>query len=141
MIQITEHFRLNEFSQHERHGFSIEPYPLEWVEERLRPLCETLEAIRFELGGKTVKILSGYRSPGYNRVIGGKLSSQHVAGRAADFVVGGVTQKEVHDAVLKIYRAGFLPWLGGLGEYPRFTHIDVRPRIRLARWEGNRTES
>ena len=41
-------------------------YPPEWVEERLRPLCEVLEAVRAELGGRSIKVASGYRTPTYN---------------------------------------------------------------------------
>ena len=45
-----------------------------------------LEKLR-AYGGFTVHINSGYRSPSYNRKIGGASKSQHTLGTAADIVV------------------------------------------------------
>ena len=45
-----------------------------------------LEKLR-DYGGFTVHINSGYRSPSYNRKIGGASKSQHTLGTAADIVV------------------------------------------------------
>ena len=118
------------------------PYPPEWVEPRLRLLADTLEAIRAELG-RPVAVLSGYRSPAYNDRVGGVTRSQHMEGRAADIKADGVSPRIVHALVLRLYADGKLPHLGGLGEYPGFTHIDVRPREGgvLARWAGTRARA
>jgi len=134
-VRITQHFRSEEFDC--RDGTA---YPARWIESRLRPLCEQLELIRAELGGRGISITSGFRTPEYNRSIGGARASQHMDGRAADFVVAGRTPQIVHDRVLAMYNAELLE-IGGLGLYPRFTHIDVRQGDRLARWGGSRIES
>ena len=49
-------------------------------------LMSMLEKLRAD-GGVTVHINSGYRSPSYNRKIGGASKSQHTLGTAADIVV------------------------------------------------------
>ena len=103
-------------------------------------MCETLEVIRVELG-VSVTVLSGYRSPAYNKKIGGARASQHMEGHAADIKAKGLSAAKVHAAVLKLYNEDKLPHLGGLGSYPGFTHVDVRPGERLARWTGSRTDN
>jgi hypothetical protein len=134
-MRITNHFGLEEFAC--RDGT---PYPVEWIEGRLRPLCALLEVLRRELGGHAVAILSGYRTPFYNHFIGGAPASQHLEGRAADIVVSGVSPAAVHDTALQLHAAGELH-LGGLGSYPNFTHVDVRPRplsAGPALWSGGK---
>lgn len=135
------HFPIHEFDQQDRHGFSYVPYPPEWVADRLNPLREQLEILRAALGGRPMRIVSGYRSPGYNAALpGAARRSQHMAGRAADIKVDGLTAKAVHDKALDLVRAGVMR-LGGLGSYPTFTHIDIRPTTRLHRWTGSRLDT
>lgn len=147
MTLITPHFALEEFGQHARHGLPAMPYPKEWIDDRLLGLCEELEILRRELKA-AIMIASGYRSPEYNRKIGGARNSQHVQGRAADIRVYGVNFRVVHDTALSMYKKGLLK-ISGLGRYPEssppFVHIDVRidpdtgkRSTRLARWTGNR---
>jgi uncharacterized protein YcbK (DUF882 family) len=83
-------------------------------------LIEILEKIRAHFG-KPLSINSGYRTPPYNRKIGGAGISQHMFGNAADFRIDGVTPLEI------------CTWLntfhtGGIGLYvtKNFTHVDVR---------------
>ena len=139
MTRVTPHFSVEEFDQPARHGLLATPYPPEWVEGRLRPLCEALEALRERLGGRPVRVLSGYRSGAYNRAVGGARASQHLEGRAADVTVRGRSPEEVLAAALALYAEG-VARIGGLGLYPGFVHLDVRPG-RLVRWGGSRTET
>ena len=132
---ITPHFTVEEFRCH-----SGEAYPAEWINERLRPLCTVLERLRDELGGRPVHILSGYRSPGHNAAVGGAKQSQHMAGRAADITVEGVAPAEVHATLLRLFHAGAIE-IGGIGIYPSWVHVDVRPRPsggHLAQWSGSK---
>src|SRR5262245_13244853 len=121
--QLTVHFAVSEFAQKSRQGISSQPYPAEWINERLRPLCDALEALRTILE-RPIKVISGFRSEEYNKAIGGARLSQHVQGRAADIVIPGVDAQVVHDMALDLYKAGRLN-IGGLGDYPGFTHVDV----------------
>lgn len=139
-MQITEHFSSEEFAQPARHGFETVAYPQEWVRGRLQLLCEVLEVIRAELGGKPIQILSGYRSLAYNRAIGGARQSQHMEGRAADVQIEGVSPSKVHAVILRLYNEQKIK-IGGLGQYPTFIHVDIRQGNRLARWGGSRSDS
>lgn len=49
-------------------------------------LMDKLEKLR-AYGGFTIHINSGYRSPSYNKKVGGASKSQHISGTAADIVV------------------------------------------------------
>lgn len=124
-MQLTEHFSLGEFACHDG-----TPVP-EGLIPLVRTLAERLEVIREALGGKPMKILSGYRSPAWNKKVGGVKASYHVLGRAADITVEGVSPKIVADTIERLIRDGKLP-PSGLGRYKGFTHYDTR--ARNARW-------
>lgn len=129
---VTPHFALREFRCKDG-----TPYPVEWIGARLTPLCLLLEEIRRMLGNRSIQVVSGFRTPGYNRKVGGARKSQHVEGRAADIRVVGVLPERVFREVERAYRSGSLERLGGLGLYPSFTHVDVREGKRLAKWIGS----
>lgn len=82
-----------------------------------------LQKIR-EHFGKAVTITSGYRTPAYNRKIGGASSSYHTKGMAADIVIAGVESRRVALYAESIGCHGVI-W------YPlkKFTHIDTRPGV------------
>ena len=134
-MQITPHFKLEEFRCPDG-----TPYPSQWIKSRLTPLCEQLEILRAALGAAPITVSSGYRTPEYNRKIGGARQSQHLEGRAADIIVKGRHPDFVHDRALALHVGGVLK-LGGLGQYPTFTHLDIRPGTRLARWGGSRAKN
>lgn len=89
----------------------------------LRVHYETLDKLEYlrRLYGGTIPVNSYYRSPDYNRQVGGAPASLHMAGRAIDTpilngnAVGRI--KLVHLATV----AGFR----GFGLYQGFTHIDT----------------
>lgn len=116
------------------------PYPVEWIEERWKPLALSLQMIRQRLGDHAIHVLSGYRDPAYNKAIGGAKLSQHMAGRAADIRVDGWSPLHVHDCILEMVKLGLLPNVKGLGIYPTFVHVDTRVATKLARWSGSRQE-
>jgi uncharacterized protein YcbK (DUF882 family) len=72
---------------------------------------------------KEIKIISGYRSSIYNRLLrrlGRNVSkkSMHLKGCAIDFTVEGVDNRKLA-RIAKSFRAG------GVGRYREFVHIDV----------------
>lgn len=91
-------------------------------------LVEILQKIRAHFG-KPLIINSAYRTPTYNKKIGGATYSQHQYGTAADIRINGVRPKEV-----AAYAETLLPNTGGIGIYSNFTHIDVR--AVKSRWNG-----
>lgn len=95
-------------------------------------LLSMLQAIRSHFDTPLV-VTSGYRSPEYNASIGGAPGSQHIYGKAADFVLPGINIRSVYDWI-----DGRFP-NSGLGIYVRhdgwgWIHLDNRGH--RARWEG-----
>lgn len=136
---ISQHFTWEEAAQKARpdEGFPLPvDVPLALMDNAKR-CAELLEAIR-AIWEKPIRILSWYRSPSYNALVGGEKNSQHMNAAAADIQVAGVLPLEVHDTILDFYKIGKLPLLGGLGCYRSFTHVDVRRGDHLARWAGYR---
>jgi len=74
-----------------------------------------------------IKINSACRCPKHNKDVGGEENSKHMQGIAADIVVIGVSPAKVYQ-----YLSGKYPGKYGLGSYPSWVHIDVRPT--QARW-------
>lgn len=92
-------------------------------------LVELLEQVRIHFDAP-VTVTSGYRTPSHNRATpGASPRSQHLYGRAADIRVRGRTPAQV-----AAYAETLLPDSGGIGVYPGFVHLDVRPA--KSRWKG-----
>jgi uncharacterized protein YcbK (DUF882 family) len=131
-MRVGLHFDAHEFAQPARHGFPYTPYPHKWHGTRLKSLVEILDKIR-SIVGAPVHVLSGYRSPKYNKAIRGARFSKHVKGQAADIKVNGIDARTLHDLILALHNCGVIK-VGGLGSYSSFVHVDVRRTNRLARW-------
>ena len=91
-------------------------------------LVTILQAIRSHFN-KPVVINSAYRTPEYNKKVGGATQSQHCYGTAADIAVSGVSPKDV-----AAFAETLLYNRGGIGIYAGFTHIDTR-EVK-SRWNG-----
>lgn len=91
-------------------------------------LVEILQIIRDHFK-KAVHINSAYRTPTYNKKVGGVTHSQHCYGCAADIRITGVTPKEIASYVEQL-----MPGWGGIGIYKNFVHVDVRDK--KSRWNG-----
>lgn len=108
-------FRCKDGSEHE-------------IDCRLLGMLEGLRAVL----GQPITIISGYRSPDYNRKVGGARNSYHTQGKAADIQVRNKTPREVYETAGRLYANC------GLGLYERglsgWVHIDSREIP--TRWEG-----
>lgn len=91
-------------------------------------LVDILQTIRNHYG-KAVHINSAYRTPTYNKKVGGATYSQHLYGTAADIRINGVKPKD-----LAAYIETLMPNYGGIGIYPTFVHVDIR-KVK-SRWNG-----
>lgn len=110
--KVTEHFTVSEFACHD--GSDYVPIDVD--------LAFKLEDIRQHFG-KPITITSAYRTPSYNKKIGGTSDSYHVKGQAFDIVVSGVSPYDVAH-----YAQGL--WINGIGCYydSGFVHIDGRKK-------------
>uniref|UniRef100_A0AAU8B2B9 Peptidase n=1 Tax=Dulem virus 195 TaxID=3145672 RepID=A0AAU8B2B9_9VIRU len=115
---LSDHFRVNEF----RCKDGSDPV---FVDGRLLLILEYVRS-RF---GKPVVVNSGYRTPAYNKKIGGAKFSQHMYGRAADIVVKGVKPLDVYNCLCEAF-----PNTCGFGLYASFVHVDYRET--KSRWKG-----
>ena len=90
-MQLTPHFSLEELTRSstaERCRIDNTP-PVEVV-ENLRALCQAvLEPARIAFGAP-IYVSSGYRCAALNKAVGGKPTSQHLRGEAADLQVKGL---------------------------------------------------
>jgi uncharacterized protein YcbK (DUF882 family) len=115
-------------------------YPEIWRRDRAVVLAETFEIIRFFSGEKPLTIHSGYRTPAYNKKVGGVAHSQHLEGRAIDIAPPkGVTSLEFYKHILKI--AQFYHAIRGIGLYDTFVHVDNRPATQLVKWDYRNDKS
>jgi uncharacterized protein YcbK (DUF882 family) len=87
------------------------------------PTLRVLDRLREEVG-KPINISSTYRDKPYNRAIGSGDGSQHVKFTAVDFTVSGMTPGQVFNKLKAMRTRG--EWVGGLGKYRTFVHIDTR---------------
>ena len=124
--KLTTNFGLNEFRC--RDGSDVP----EGLLENVQLLADNLQVLREHLG-KPIRVISGYRSPKYNRKIGGARKSQHMLAKAADIKVTGMSPTEVKAVIVSLIKDGSM-MAGGVGLYTTFTHYDVRGRN--ARWYG-----
>jgi hypothetical protein len=125
------------------------PYPLEWRNDRARPLALEFEAIRYIVGGP-IPINSAFRTLAYNRRVPSKDTSQHVEAKALDLGHSAALGRKSARAKRWV-RERLLPAvievskrprsrIKGIGVYPFFIHIDIRHGVgsRIARWNGTR---
>lgn len=84
-------------------------------------LLRKLDELR-RLMDRPLIISSGYRSPEYNKRVGGALHSQHLEGRAADIPI--LDNADGRRLLLFAEEIGF----NGIGVYPTamFIHLDIR---------------
>ncbi len=110
------------------------PYPDKWRMNRAIDLAMAFENVR-EMYGKSITILSAYRTEKHNRSIGGARFSQHVQGRALDLrpPKGIPLDMFWHDIKANALKFG----IRGIGKYKTFVHIDTRPSDRLVVWTGS----
>lgn len=114
-------------------------YPEEWRFTRAVDLAEMFEAFRDWCGGPLI-VLSGYRTPAWNAHVGGARKSQHVQGRAVDLQYTGWNMARFHREA-KAFAVAHPAFVGGLGLYPKFVHLDTRETDRLIVWNGARPKA
>lgn len=118
MTQLTTNFSLEEFNS--KDGEAMPTAQRECIKE----VARQLQIIRDHIG-KAIHINSGYRSPAYNKKIGGASNSFHVKGMAVDVRVDGMTPSELAAVITALMIDGKII-KGGIGKYSTFVHYDIR---------------
>jgi zinc D-Ala-D-Ala carboxypeptidase len=120
-MNLSPNFTLEEMIASEtaaRHH--IDQTPPNEVLMNLRRLALFLEDVRKVLD-KPIHINSAYRSPLANEAVGGKKTSQHCRGTAADLKVKGMTPHEVVTAIIK----SGLQYDQVIREFDSWTHVSI----------------
>lgn len=95
--------------------------PSERQQANLLRLCTSvLEPLRAAVG-RPVVILSAFRSLAVNEAIGGAKHSEHIAGRAADVIVAGMSPLELCEFAVMMN----LPFNQVIHEFGRWMHISI----------------
>lgn len=123
-MKLTENFSREEFDCKDGTKVPAELTP------NLRELVKNLQVLREDIG-EPIHVNSGYRTPAYNKRVGGKSASQHLKAKAADITAKSFTPKQLAARIEKLIAAGKMKQ-GGIGIYPGFVHYDVRGT--KARW-------
>jgi peptidoglycan hydrolase-like protein with peptidoglycan-binding domain len=133
----SEHFKYDEFISNSDIDAKKNGIPSKYW-SNLQTLMERLEIVRKAVGDMPIVIRSGYRSPDYNKKVGGAKRSQHLYGKAVDIYVKGreiscymLAKKIYDDENLRKLFGGF-----GLGSDTNL-HIDIRHKsnpLRPSRW-------
>ena len=74
---------------------------------------------------KPMIITSGYRCKKLNKIIGGSINSQHTLGKAADFIVKGISPKNIVDVVEK----SDIVYDQLICEYNKWVHISYNDKL------------
>lgn len=107
---------------------NTDPPPALWP--HIIPTLRILDTLRDRIASP-IRLTSIYRSPAYNRAVGGVPSSQHTLFRAADFSTANLPR--AWQELLAMRQQGL--FRGGLGLYRSFIHLDTRGTN--ATWRGS----
>lgn len=129
--QLTKNFHIDEFSCNDGAKTSV---PKKYM-SNVKKVAKNLQAFRDAVGGKVITITSGYRTPEYNKKVGGVKTSQHMEAKAADIKVKGMSSKRVAEKIKELIKEGKMD-KGGVGLYKTFVHYDIRGYN--ARWGFNK---
>jgi len=109
--------------------FSGLPYntaPPAEFKRSLVAVAQIANFVRNRFGGP-LRVVSAYRSPAYNRAVGGADGSFHMKGRAIDLApVQSGKVADLHRTAKEMLRLRLIP--GGVGFYPWGIHVDTGPR-------------
>ncbi len=127
-MKLTKDFNLSEFACRDYQNTEV---PKKYF-DNVSLLADQLQILRDYLG-EPIRINSGYRTPAYNKSIGGATKSQHLTASAADIATKSNTPKQLASIVEQLIKQGKLNF-GGIGVYKSWIHTDIR-KIK-ARWQG-----
>ena len=107
-------------------AYGLNELPPQALWENIAPVAMAADIARDELGAP-IRILSGYRSPAYNRAIRGAKHSRHLHFDALDLAPMRGSVAGLHRILTRLRKQGI--FTGGIGKYASFVHIDNRGTV------------
>lgn len=92
--------------------------------KKMAPTLKVIDKMVTRIGAPLHEITSAYRSPRYNRAVGGKTKSYHMQNMACDIQFRGISPYHVAYVAKQLRTQGF--YKGGIGRYSGFVHVDTR---------------
>jgi zinc D-Ala-D-Ala carboxypeptidase len=132
--RLSEHFWLDELlvsSAADERGIANDPEAAHLANLRGH-LAPGLEHVRGLIGSKPIVVLSAYRNPEVNRLVGGTATSAHPQGFAADIRAAGLSSLELARRIAaamaaKALRVDQMIWESGRN----VVHVSFDPRARM----------
>ena len=103
------------------HGLNTLPPRELW--EMMEAPAAAADMARQRLGCGLI-VLSGYRSPAYNKAVGGAKHSRHLCFNALDLAPANGKVAALHKVLKALRKEGYFK--GGIGRYASFCHVDTR---------------
>lgn len=126
-MKLTKNFEYGEFWSGSIRGVKIEP-PIEFF-ERIEKMATELQKVRDYIK-RPIIITSGYRTPEWNKRVGGVSNSYHTQGLAVDSRAVGI---RVYNYAL--YLAKLTDFKGfGINIKKNFVHADLRQKFTVFRY-------
>lgn len=123
-MKLSPNFLLSEFACKDG-----TPVPERYM-KNVKELAKNLQVLRDYIK-EPIHINSAYRTPSYNRKVGGAPQSQHLTASASDITAKNFSPRQIKAIIEKLIKAGKMK-NGGIGLYMGFVHYDVRDNP--ARW-------
>lgn len=92
--------------------------------KKMAPTLKLVDKMVIRIGAPLREITSAYRSPRYNRAVGGKSQSYHMQNMATDIQFQGISPYHVAYVAKQLRSQGH--YKGGIGRYSGFVHVDTR---------------
>ena len=92
--------------------------------KKMAPTLKVIDRMVKRIGAPVLEITSAYRSPRYNRAVGGRSRSYHMQNMACDIKFRGVSPYHAAYVAKQLRAQGY--YKGGIGRYSSFLHLDTR---------------
>lgn len=130
-MNLSKNFTLEEMLESQaarRKGISEQFTPPKEAIDNLKTLCvKLLQPVRDKIG-KPILISSGYRCKRTNRAVGGKATSHHIKGMAADINGVGYSNRELFFFIKNNFKFTQLIWEYGDKKNPAWVHVSYDPK-------------
>lgn len=130
--QLTQNFSIREFMC--KDGTHVPEHLL----FNVRQLATNLQVLRSYLGVPII-VISGYRTPAYNKKVGGAVGSQHLLANGSDIKAKEYSPFYIYNKLRALMKAGKIE-AGCIILYNTFVHYDRRGTMLFLDYR-NRTKS